>query len=137
MKILFFTPKNLVSPLSLTNYHFPLGALYVATAIQNKGYDIKFFDMTFYDFKLVPKIIRQEKPSVVCINSYTKNRFEALEIARVAKSIEPKIKTVMGGIHATNLPEQITTYYQIDIVVNGLGEITVVELLKALKKIEI
>ena len=58
----------------------------------------------------------------------------ALNISKYIKKSHPKITIIWGGIHPSLLPKQTIESDFIDIVVKGEGEITLLEILEALKK---
>lgn len=70
----------------------------------------------------------------VGISSMTGSQLKnALSIARYVRKIAPNIPIVWGGIHVSILPEQSLESNLVDIVVTGEGDITMHELLSALK----
>lgn len=71
----------------------------------------------------IASIIRNRMPDVVGISSLFSTYFdEALEIAKIAKSINSKILTVMGGNHPTLFPESVLKNPDVDFVIRGEGE---------------
>ena len=101
---------------------YSLGIL--AAMVEDK-YNVKIIDGTMDDLsrEQFAEIIQKEKPDVLGIsvltNEYGKSGFVAAEIA---KKINPNIKTVFGGVHATTIPDSIITNSNIDFVVVGEGE---------------
>ena len=57
---------------------------------------------------------------------------DAHEVALASKAWSPKVKVIMGGIHVSTLPESVLEDPNVDYIVLGEGERTVVELLDAL-----
>ena len=81
----------------------------------------------------IANIIRLEKPAVIGVSCWSYNRFACLALARIAKSIDPNIVVVFGGVHATFLDRQILSHYpEVDYIVRGEGEVTFLKLLEAL-----
>lgn len=72
-------------------------------------------------------------PDVIGLTVMTQKVPAAIKVARIAKSINPSIKVIVGGQHPTLLPEEMLDYQEIDFVVRGEGEETVAELLDALR----
>lgn len=52
------------------------------------------------------------------------------ELARIVKSINPEIKIIVGGAHASSSPEAVIKDKNIDIVVIGEGEDTLLEIVQ-------
>lgn len=112
----------------------PLGIAYIAAVLREAKHtvilrDPENQDMTYDD---VGSLILKERPDIVGITSATANFGNAVKLARIAKqSGEPLV--VLGGIHATSLPDEVLTKYpEIDLVVVGEGEITMRELCDAM-----
>lgn len=57
-----------------------------------------------------------------------------LEIARRLKKIKPDVKIVVGGVHVSIDPDFVQSFLEYDYIISGEGEITFVNLLKALDK---
>lgn len=83
-------------------------------------------------YKEVCKAIVNEHPDVIGISVSTSAYNAALNIARLSKKIIPNVKIVFGGIHPTVLPEEVLQTKLVDVVVRGEGEITFLEVVKAL-----
>jgi len=81
----------------------------------------------------IKKVVSFFKPDVVGLTSTTGKFTSAVNVARVCKEIDPKIKIVVGGAHASCLPEDTIKNKFIDFLIRGEGENTFVELAKILK----
>jgi radical SAM superfamily enzyme YgiQ (UPF0313 family) len=108
----------------------PLGILYICAHLRRKGVDVEVFDSTFSSRQQLFEMLRQGPPSVVGVYANLMTRSNVIEILRVAK--EAGWQTVVGG------PEPgayIGEYLDAgaDIVVIGEGEITLEELVPALR----
>jgi len=88
----------------------PLGLGYVA-ALTPDNWQIKIIDENFENFQF-------EDADLVGITAFTSNINRAYEIAKIYK--EKKIKVVIGGIHASMLPDEALQY--VDAVVIGEAE---------------
>ncbi len=98
-----FIHKKLIGP--------PLGLLTVAAAV--KHHDIKLVDIKgAYDLdnstpplaELVTQIITDFKPDVLGVTFIASEFDDGIEMFRIAKSLDPSIVTVAGGLHATLCP---------------------------------
>ncbi|MEG1256251.1 radical SAM protein [Clostridium sp.] len=77
----------------------------------------------------VEKVNLDDKPDLVCIESYITNSYRAYEIADTYRT--RGIKVAIGGIHATSLPNEAKEHA--DSVLLGLGERSFPEFLKDFK----
>jgi radical SAM superfamily enzyme YgiQ (UPF0313 family) len=106
----------------------PLGILYLAAYIRKAGYnDIKVIDNNFYNYPLERLECEIKNFDVIAVSGTTSQFAEAKEISRIAKK-HNKI-SIMGGPHATPLPEETLESSDFDFVAIGEGEITLKKLL--------
>lgn len=112
----------------------PLGLAYIAAVLREAKHTVILLDpenqdMTYED---VGAFIKKETPDIVGISSVTVNFGNAICLAKLAKQSAETL-VVIGGIHATSMPEEVLENYpEIDLVVIGEGEITMRELCDAL-----
>lgn len=79
------------------------------------------FGMTYDEIK---ENIRTYKPDIVGISCCFSPYYEtALKCAEIAKEVNPKIITVMGGTHASAMPETLTNNSAVDFIIKGEAEI--------------
>jgi anaerobic magnesium-protoporphyrin IX monomethyl ester cyclase len=108
----------------------PLGILYLCSHLRGKGFDVDVFDTTFSNRDALFNFLRTEKPSVLGIYANLMTRGNVIAILAVAR--EAGWKTVVGGPE----PGAYTLEYLqagADFVVAGEGELTMEELLQALR----
>ncbi len=79
--------------------------------------------------------IRREKPDVVGVASMC-SAFarQAMEVAEAAKSMDPRVITVMGGTHPTLFPRHVLSDPNVDYCIRGEGETPFRALLSALAR---
>jgi radical SAM superfamily enzyme YgiQ (UPF0313 family) len=107
----------------------PLGLLYIAGTLKKNGIPVDLIDGYIEGWGGIEDKIRAYKPTIVGITCHTYSRVKALEVARLAKRIDPKIMVEVGGAHATLMHRQLIENYPfIDIVMRGEGEITFLEM---------
>ncbi len=132
MKILFINP-----PGNTLNEYPPIGLLYLASVAREGGYTVDFFDTGVQNNKnisLEDYVIKSD-PNVCALSLYTTNILRAFDIIQWVKAKSPKCKVIIGGHHATALPERTMEECPgIDYLVYGEGEKTFVELLNAIDK---
>ena len=119
----------------------PLGLCNLAAVTREAGYKTEILDaealrLTFKE--TVDRIIK-EKPDYIGITAVTISILNAGRLAKMVKKVYPKM-IIIGGPHLTAVAEEtMGRFKEFDIGVVGEGEITIVELLKALdsnKKLE-
>ena len=79
--------------------------------------------------------IRAADPAVVGVsNTYTSDHPNCIEITKLCKQIKPDIITVMGGQHVTFLDKESLATPELDVVVRGEGEWTLLEIIARLDR---
>lgn len=127
----------LVYPPYLSKYkNPPLGLGYIGSCLEHNGYTVKILDMDpiGYDFNDLEDYVRRGKPDIVGISFMTNQFSNAMRVSEIIKKICPEIPVIMGGNHASALPEELLKKESIDFVVIGEGEITMLELVHELGK---
>ena len=115
----------------------PMGLYSVGAVLKENHYDVEILD--WHEINKTPEKIRealdQKKPDVIGFSVLHGNRWGAVEIARTAKRLNPKVKTVFGGVGATFLWEHLLTHFpEVDCVVLGEGEWTFLNLVRHFEK---
>ncbi len=112
----------------------PMGLLCIATSADRAGYQIKIIDQRIEsNWHTILMQELEKDPICIGISSSTGPQLQyALEISRIAKEYGNK-PVVWGGVHPSILPEQTLQNEYIDIVVQGEGEETFLELVQALE----
>jgi anaerobic magnesium-protoporphyrin IX monomethyl ester cyclase len=83
------------------------------------------------------KYIESSDPSMVLTSGFTCNVYSCVRTSEISKRINPKIITVVGGIHFSFVPEEsLIDFPEIDYIVRGEGELTLVDLIKKLNREE-
>ncbi len=110
----------------------PLGLGYINALLRSHGYDSRILNCSAWSWKRTECFLRQERPDVLGVSVFTFNRHEAMRLAALARKAVPSCFIVAGGPHATHLPHHLLSHYpQIDIVVRGEGEETMLDLVRA------
>ena len=81
----------------------------------------------------IKRVVSSFGPTVVGINATTPKILSAINVATICKEIDPNIQVVVGGPHASCLPQEILQNKCVDFVVRGEGELTLLNLIKALE----
>ena len=79
------------------------------------------------------KYIESSNPSMVLTSGFTCNAYSCARTVEIAKTVNKDIITIVGGIHFTSVPEEsLIDFPEIDYIVRGEGELTLIELIKSL-----
>ncbi|UCF45569.1 MAG: cobalamin-dependent protein [Candidatus Bathyarchaeota archaeon] len=138
MKVLFVEPPK--------DYWFvmgeylppPYGLLQLASYLESKmqDVDIKVLDCQAMslDWKGLEKRLESFNPDVVATSGFaTCNVYVAARTLELAKKLKPNGLTVTGGQHFSAMAqESLEAYPEIDVIIRGEGEETLVELIGAI-----
>ncbi len=131
-QILLIQPPNVEGTLfNLPGTEIPLSLLYLAAYTAREGLPADLLDLTLErdPFSVVSSFFASHRPRIVGITSYTTNAALASRLAGQVKSLSPETFVVLGGFHASALPEQsMEEFPDLDAVVYGEGEKTFSEL---------
>ncbi len=111
----------------------PLGLVYIAASMRKAGLKMELFDGTFRTKEDFMKKVKSYRPDIIAFTIMTRNLRDVKELIKQIREFDRNIKTVAGGPHPSVMPEDMMNNYDIDIVVVGEGELTMVELVKALE----
>ncbi len=145
MKILLVNPafnynnKNLL-------YSEPLSLAYLAAYLAN-NYEIKILDAAAgaikkinggYHFGLMAEEIKERiknfNPDLVGITCpFSLRNQQVVDIAKLVKSVNPKIIVVIGGIHPTIFPKETVMNESVDYAIIGEGEHSFLSLVKEIE----
>lgn len=84
----------------------------------------------FDDTDQVIKAIEQQQPTVIAFSPLTSTFQWSLEVARKAKQLNPAVKTIFGGVHASAVPNLLLKKNEIDFVVVGEGDVAFPQILQ-------
>lgn len=155
MKILLVNPGQCV-PVKINyplNAFQPLGLGYMANVLLKNDIKVTIFDVLAegndreaiieegkYRYvglnkKEIKKRIKQIGPDIVGITMpFTAQSMAGHEMAKIVKQVNQNIKVVVGGSYPTTYSDTILNDDNIDFVVRGEGELTMLDLVKEIKK---
>jgi len=120
------------------NSHYPIGVAYLHSYLENKENKVKTLFLNHVNcldcYVKVKKEIKNFSPDFIGFQMLTANRVSTYELIEYIHVNYPKVKIVIGGVHATTLYKQLVEKFPYLIVVIGEGEITFSELIKELSK---
>jgi len=99
MKVLLVRPPA-PNKLSFTKIldNEPLELEYLHTILQQNGYEDYIYDALIEE-QGIEQVIKRERPDVVAITGYITQENLMLKYSAIAKEINPKIVTILGGVH--------------------------------------
>jgi anaerobic magnesium-protoporphyrin IX monomethyl ester cyclase len=140
MKIIFVEPPKEFWFLMGEYLSPPYGILQLAAFLESqiKNLEIKVLDCQAksLDWKGLEREIESFNPDVVAPSGLaTCNAYLAIRTLEIAKKVNPKVLTVVGGQHFTaTAQESLETYPEIDVVIRGEGELTLLELIRTFEE---
>lgn len=127
----------LVNPVQLVNP--PIGLLYVAASLESKGYDVRVRELPSpfivdYERSLHALIqyLNEAKPAMIGITCMAAQRSEVATIVKAVKDHGICSKVVVGGVHASFMPEEVMRWGT-DYAVTDEGEETIIEIMELLE----
>jgi radical SAM superfamily enzyme YgiQ (UPF0313 family) len=111
----------------------PLGISYLAAVLEENGFEVDVIDCPISRLtqKELETEFKKRQPDIVGVTSATVTYLPALEVVKAAKHALPNCLTLMGGPHVTVMDEQtLSESPEVDIIVRGEGEQTLLELAK-------
>ncbi len=112
----------------------PMGLAIIAAVLERLGYKVAVVDANALKLKpedIVPYVIDAD---IIGLTAMTPTINAAISIAHQLKLANPDLTIILGGAHATLLPnETLFSAPEIDVVVRGEGEETIIDLLRALE----
>lgn len=162
MKVLFINPSETREPdvgreKMRISLFYNLGLGYIISYIEKHSdrYEIDVFDALIEgdyengvpcggrirygatDDAIRGKIVASN-PGVVGVSClFPSSEWDALNALRIAKEVNPRIATILGGVHATNnAAALLRDHSEIDYIVLGEGEVTILKLLEHIRKRE-
>jgi anaerobic magnesium-protoporphyrin IX monomethyl ester cyclase len=116
----------------------PTGLALLAAVCREKKYSVAIIDAPAVGMnseQVLDKIL-ELKPKYIGITAVTISIFNAIAIAKLLREKYPQGKIILGGAHITAAPDETVERFGMffDIAVLGEGELTIIDLLDALKK---
>ncbi len=135
MKVLLVRPPTVMGEMAQSALQHPLGLLYLAGALEAVGHEAEILDLEVerHDLESFREKILRARPALAGFTSMTPHIHAVGALAEAAKVAAPDIFTVVGGPHASALPERtLEEFPALDAAVFGEGEQTLIELVDRL-----
>ena len=109
LKLLLINPSqlNIYGKFSAPSY-LPLGLAYLGAYIKQFGVEVRILDLDA-EQKNVSEIVKEFDPDFIGITVTTPTFPNAITLINEIRTIS-KAKVILGGIHATIVPEECTKY---------------------------
>jgi anaerobic magnesium-protoporphyrin IX monomethyl ester cyclase len=134
MRILFIHPNYHSGGAEIAGNWPPAWVAYLSGALKSAGYDdILFVDAMTNDLSedQVREIMLREQPDLIGCTAITPSIYKAQRTLEIAREVCPQAVTVLGGIHATFMYQQVLGEAPwIDAIVRGEGEEIIVNLVR-------
>ena len=125
-KVMFLEPRGAYSNVFDKFMTIPLlGPVYLATIAKKAGYDVSVVNENILGREI--KESEFESVDVLCLSCITATVERGKHIAKKYKHVNPEGKTIIGGIHASMLPDDVQPHF--DQVVVGEGENVILDVL--------
>lgn len=132
-KILAIIPKIANK---FTDYTFPVGAAYVVASLKTAGFQVDCLNLSHHDTAL-ENILKQNyqlDEYLLCITAGLSSQYPQVEhVVSVVQRLASRLPIAVGGGLVSSLPELAVQELKADFGVIGEGEVTEVELARALK----
>jgi anaerobic magnesium-protoporphyrin IX monomethyl ester cyclase len=108
----------------------PLGLMYVAAALEKAGFQVQMLDnyLLKKPTEEVKELALRLNPEIVGMTCGSATYKRCIETAKAIKQVLPNCKVVVGGWHASYMPDSLLETSEIDYVVMGEGEKAMTEL---------
>ena len=119
----------LINPPQRTKYpQPPMGLALLGAILEREGHEVCVVDVNVLRLEDVAHLVI--KDNVVGITAMTPTINSAIKIAKSLKHYNPSLKIILGGVHATLLPEEtLATCSEIDTLVIGEADNAILEVL--------
>lgn len=138
LKVLLINPPpfQIIEPYYDTPDYPRTALAFLAGYLRDKNIAVAVVDCKFdrLDYDQALEKIKNFEPDIVGLTAFTNEIKQAAHVARLIKEYDTQIKTVIGGVHITALPEEtLREFSEFDFGVVGEGEEALYELCCQLK----
>ncbi len=113
----------------------PIGLCSLQSVLASLGHASSVANLSNTSWRAIAKLLAEQKPDLVGISTFTFNRHASLRLAAEVRKVLPGAVVVLGGPHASHVPEAILRDNPaVDFIVLGEGEDTLCALVAALEQ---
>jgi radical SAM superfamily enzyme YgiQ (UPF0313 family) len=114
----------------------PLGLMYIAAVLEKAGHAVQIYDADpEYEATIIQEI-KDFKPELIGLSFLTVGYQRAFNLCKELKKELPDVTYCAGGVHTTVKPPETLQEFDLDFIVVGEGEDTIVEVCEKLEKKE-
>ena len=126
---------TLIQPSTMTSEP-PISLAVLKGPLEQAGHAVRLIDLQIPDVRQQwESLFTSEPVDLVGITAMTPQVMQADEIAKKIRSVRPDVPVILGGVHATFLPERtLREFGSFDLLVLHEGEETIVELASRLER---
>ncbi len=126
MRVLLLSPYALSDRLHQEDIRaVPIGLYYIGSLLKAHGHAVEVRGLEGMKGQEagLRRLLTDKRPEVIGFSVFNANRWGAIEIARMAKALDPGVTTVFGGVGATFLWRHFLSHFEaVDYCVLGEGE---------------
>ncbi|HAZ10624.1 MAG TPA: hypothetical protein DCY56_05925 [Candidatus Omnitrophica bacterium] len=133
-QVIIINPLPLLSQMRNSALFLPLGALYIADALLDAGYNVSIINTD--NEKALAEIKKIISKNLLCFCISTMSGTQLINAVVIAKALKTKyigVPLIWGGPHITALPRQTLESNLVDYICWGEGEETISPLLDSIK----
>jgi B12-binding domain/radical SAM domain protein len=121
---ILYGPVSDVIPSSTVFEMYPLGFLTISSYLQERGFSVRIVNLALRMMNSrrfdVPRFLAQLAPRAIGIDlHWMPHCHGALEVARLAKEVQPQVPVIFGGLSSTYYHRELIEYPQVDFVLRG------------------
>lgn len=108
----------------------PIGLMYVAAALEKAGFEVQMLDNYLMKKPVdeVKQLVSKLNPQIVGITCGSATYSRCIETTKAIKETLPNCRIVVGGWHASYVPDSLLDNPEIDYVIMGEGERAITQL---------
>ena len=123
----------------------PLGLAYLAAYLEHNGFEVRILDAVASGVRNIKRdgeyvrvglddtdiktYVQEFAPQIVGVSAaFTETASDSHHVAKLVKEVSPDSLVIFGGAHTTALPERVLKDGNVDLVVKGEGEATLLEI---------
>ncbi len=114
----------------------PLGLMYIAAVLEKAGHAVQIFDADPEYQDTMLKEIKEFNPELIGLSFLTVAYQRAFNLCKTLKQELPSVTYCAGGVHTTVKPHDTLKEFDLDFIVIGEGEDTIVEVCEKLARKE-
>jgi len=102
----------------------------MAAVLRENGFKVEILDCLpiHMGWTTLKKELKDKDFDILCVGDETASAIEAIKLTNFIKSIKPDVKTIAGGYFFSYMHENALNKWNVDFIVRGEGEITLLDL---------